>query len=107
MRAKKLLIGLVLASYTLLFAQSLPAAPFCVKLPYSTQCWYYTYEECLRAARGSGGYCAINKAEVRQPSVVSPFCVVISNVPQCTYSEIKLCQEAAAGSGGVCLSTGN
>lgn len=106
MKAKKMLIGLILASYALSIAHPILAAPFCAVSSHSGHCWYYTYAECLRAT-GTDGYCAVNSAEIRQPSVVSQFCVVSPSggATQCWYSDVKLCRDDAAASGGVCLSS--
>jgi hypothetical protein len=106
MKAKKMLIGLILASYTLPSAHPVLAAPFCAAFPDRVNCWYYTYEECLSAA-GTEGYCAVNSSQIRQPSVVAPLCVVNPHggAPQCFYYDAKLCNDAAAASGGVCLGT--
>ncbi len=98
-----MLIGLILALNSVPFAHPvLAAAPFCTVFTYGRHCWYYTYEECLRAA-GTEGYCAVNNAEIRQPSIVGPLCVVNPYATQCWYYDTKLCNEAAAASGGVCL----
>lgn len=78
MKLKKHLFGIALAS-TVLLTQSVFAAPFCAVFSYGTQCWYYTYDQCLQAA-GSQGACIINQEEARPPSggATAPFCVVTS-----------------------------
>ncbi len=108
MKAKKMLFGLILASYALSFAHSTlaaPAAPFCAVFSYGRHCWYYTYQECFRAVSGTEGYCAVSSAAIRQPSNVAPFCVVNPYATQCWYYDMELCRGDAAASGGVCLSS--
>lgn len=102
MKLKKHLFGIALAS-TVLLTQSVFAAPFCAVFSYGTQCWYYTYDQCLQAA-GSQGACIINQEEARPPSggATAPFCVVTSYATQCWYYDAQSCQQAAAASGGAC-----
>lgn len=100
MKPMKLLVGLLLCSIGLL-PQYVLAAPFCAVFSYGKQCWYYTYDDCLRAA-GSQGACVINQEEARPPSGGAPFCVVTSYGTQCSYYDAQSCRQAAAASGGAC-----
>ncbi len=104
MQLNKYLIGIILSSYTLLFAQSILAAPFCAVSPYSVNCWYYNYPDCQRAI-GTQEYCGINRSEARQPSIGAKYCVVTpTNNIECFYSDFMSCKQAATASSGVCLS---
>jgi hypothetical protein len=78
------------------------AAPFCAVFSSGKQCYYYTWDECQRAA-GSRGACVINDEEVKAPSSNgAPFCVVTSYGTNCWYYDAASCRQAAASSGGVC-----
>ena len=102
MKPMKALTGLLVMCAALL-PQYVIAAPFCTVFSYGEQCWYYTYDDCLRAA-GSQGACVINQKEARPPSGGSgaPFCVVTSYGTQCWYYDAQSCRQAAAESGGAC-----
>ena len=97
-----LLLALLVALLAVGGATDIFAAPFCTVFSYGRQCYYYSYEDCLRAA-GSQGACVINQDEVRAPpSSGAPFCVVTSFGTRCYYYDAASCQREAANSGGVC-----
>lgn len=107
MMLKKRLLWFLLSSAVAL-PQYVLAAPFCAVFSYGKQCWYYTYDECLRVA-GSQGACVINQEEVRPPSGGggAPFCVVTAYGTQCWYYDAQSCRQAAAASGGACAVNSN
>ncbi len=97
----------LLATFALLaWATVATAAPFCVVQSYGTQCWYYTHEDCVRAA-GSSGACVINQQEAQAPAHSAPFCVVSSTGTQCMYYDAASCRRAAAEQNGVCAANPN
>lgn len=91
----------VLLLCTVAVSQPAIAAPFCAVFSYGKQCYYYTYDACLRAA-GTQGACVTNDEEVRAPSSGAPFCVVASYGTQCYYYDAESCRRAAATVDGVC-----
>jgi hypothetical protein len=94
-------IGLLFCIVALI-PQSVFAAPFCAVFSFGEQCYYYTYEACVKAA-GTQGACVINQKEAKPPSPGgAPFCVVTSYGTQCWYYDAQSCRQAAASSGGVC-----
>jgi hypothetical protein len=87
------LVVLPIASY---------AAPFCAVFSFGKQCFYYSVEQCQKAA-GSQGACIVNQDEARTPSGGAPFCVVTSAGTNCFYFNNKSCQDAAQRSNGACV----
>ncbi len=83
------------------FVAEADAAPFCAVFSFGKQCWYYSWDACIRAA-GRSGACVINEEEARPPSSGAPFCVVTSYGVQCWYYDATSCRQAAQRSGGVC-----
>ena len=88
----------------LLLSHYAMAAPFCAVFSYGRQCWYFSYEECLRAA-GREGACVVNPEEARPPrrGEGAPFCVVTSFGTQCWYYDAQSCREAARSTDGACV----
>ena len=80
---------------------SAQAAPFCAVFSYGRQCYYYTFDSCLKAA-GARGACVTNDEDTRPPSGDAPFCVVASFGTQCIYYDAQACRRAAALSNGAC-----
>ena len=109
---KRLICIKAIAISTLILAASNTyAAPYCAVSSSGTQCSYYSFKECVRAA-GSNGTCVVNENQekVKPPSGPlggAPFCVVSSNAVNCSFSSAKSCREAAAVLGGRCESNPN
>lgn len=91
----------LLCVVSVVLSESAIAAPFCAVFSYGKQCYYYSYNDCLRAA-GRQGACVTNDEEVRAPSSGAPFCVVASFGTQCFYYDAESCRRAAASAGGAC-----
>ena len=85
----------------LILSESAIAAPFCAVFSYGKQCFYFSYDACLKAA-GSRGACVTNDDEVHAPSSGAPFCVVASYRTQCFYYDAASCRRAAALVDGAC-----
>ena len=77
------------------------AAPYCAVFSFGTQCYYYDWSSCQRAA-GDQGACVINQEEVEPPSGSAPFCVVASYGTQCFYYDAGSCRQAAAQANATC-----
>lgn len=76
-----------------------PSAPYSLT---TTQCWYYTYDACLRAA-GKQGVCIIKQKEARSSfDGDTSFCVVTAYGTHCWYYNAESCRRAAEQRHGVC-----
>ena len=62
----------LLCVVSVVLSESAIAAPFCAVFSYGKQCYYYSYNDCLRAA-GRQGACVTNDEEVRAQSVAPHF----------------------------------
>jgi hypothetical protein len=95
--------AMLLAALVLCAPTQTIAAPFCAVFSYGKQCYYFTYDACMRAA-GTSGACIANPDEARAPAGGggAPFCVVSAFGTQCNYYDANSCRQAAASSGGAC-----
>lgn len=108
---RSILLGLLLACVS----TTALAAPFCVATSYGENCWYYSADQCQRAAAQARGACIVNREEMGQrasptspvlppqPRTGAPFCVVASFGQQCFYYDYPSCQRAAASANGACV----
>jgi hypothetical protein len=100
------------AIFTLILAAGITyAAPYCAVSYRGTQCSYYDFKTCRRAA-GSDGTCVVNenREKFKLPSGPlggAPFCVVSSNAVNCSFYSDKSCREAAPALGGKCAANPN
>lgn len=99
---RRVTLSVILAIMLLLAGSEAIAAPFCAVFSHGRECYYYSMDECRRAA-GTSGACVINQDEVRRPSGAAPFCVVQSFGTQCFYYDADDCRRAAAQSDGACV----
>lgn len=102
------LLNIILLIYAVMFPQYVLAGTFCAITAFSKNCWYNTYNDCIRAA-GSQGTCVINQEEAKpiSNSDIAPFCVVTSYSTRCTYWDAQGCRQAAANFGGACAANPN
>lgn len=82
---------------------ALADAPFCVATSYGRNCWYYTPDECIAAARSANGMCINNPDSHDVISGSAPFCVRTAYGTQCFYYSADACQDAASSQNGVCV----
>lgn len=90
----------ILASIFCLVAL-IQAAPYCAVFSHGKQCFYFSWDECKRAA-GSQGACTINEKEAKKPQGNAPFCLVASYGTQCFYYDMSQCEKAAKTANAVC-----